>query len=430
MYGSGSRGLGTSWALVVVIALTGCGGSEEAPDAGGGLSDGGGAGGPDAGTDAGPTTSDAGIDAGVDRCGDVICSASDRCHVSTCDPATGLCVEDDAPDGTVCADSDVCTEVSTCATGVCVAGGPVTDGTLCPCGECSAGACGLRVLGPTGAAPGTATPIAFAIDGTNAVIGNSYGGVTDEGSITTLPLAGGSPTAIATTFTGYPVLTVVGGTVYYTRGAEVWSVPVDGSAAPTSLYVGTGDHFTNITSDGAQLYLTDGSGGGVYGLPFTGGTPDPIATAEASPRDIVTDGTQLYWINASDGSIRAIPIGSGPPVTLTAGTAPRALAVDADAIYWTEPSGEVMRLTLATNMLTTIATGEADPLAIMRFGDRVYWTNYNGGVEGDIRSAPAVGGTVETVAGRPFAPNALAHDGTCIYILHAGNGSVSSAPAH
>ena len=51
----------------------------------------------------------------------VVCAASDQCHVAgTCDPATDLCSNPAAADGTPCDDSDLCTQTDACAQGVCV----------------------------------------------------------------------------------------------------------------------------------------------------------------------------------------------------------------------------------------------------------------------------------------------------------------------
>jgi cysteine-rich repeat protein len=66
--------------------------------------------------------------AGVCVGGDsVICTASDQCHAAgVCDPATGLCSDPLAADGTACDDGDLCTRSDTCAAGQCMGGSPVT----------------------------------------------------------------------------------------------------------------------------------------------------------------------------------------------------------------------------------------------------------------------------------------------------------------
>ena len=49
----------------------------------------------------------------------VVCEASDDCHVAgVCNPATGLCSNPNAADGTSCNDANVCTEGDSCQQGV------------------------------------------------------------------------------------------------------------------------------------------------------------------------------------------------------------------------------------------------------------------------------------------------------------------------
>jgi hypothetical protein len=57
----------------------------------------------------------------------VTCTASDQCHVAgTCNPATGVCSNPIKPDGSACDDGNLCTTGDVCMSGVCQAGGPVT----------------------------------------------------------------------------------------------------------------------------------------------------------------------------------------------------------------------------------------------------------------------------------------------------------------
>ncbi|HEV2124031.1 MAG TPA: hypothetical protein VGW38_14795, partial [Chloroflexota bacterium] len=60
------------------------------------------------------------------------CPAStDPCKVNVCVPATGLCVMQNAPNGTVCNDNNLCTTGETCQNGTCQGGTQKT----CPAGQ-------------------------------------------------------------------------------------------------------------------------------------------------------------------------------------------------------------------------------------------------------------------------------------------------------
>jgi hypothetical protein len=56
----------------------------------------------------------------------VVCGAADACHqAGICDPATGLCSDPSAPEGTPCDDGNACTQTDGCQAGVCTGGNPI-----------------------------------------------------------------------------------------------------------------------------------------------------------------------------------------------------------------------------------------------------------------------------------------------------------------
>jgi N-acetylneuraminic acid mutarotase len=70
----------------------------------------------------------------------VVCPAPDACHTSNvCNPATGVCGGAAKPNGTVCNDGDLCTQVDSCQNGVCTGSNPLA----CPAPDSchDAGAC-------------------------------------------------------------------------------------------------------------------------------------------------------------------------------------------------------------------------------------------------------------------------------------------------
>jgi RHS repeat-associated protein len=95
----------------------------------------------------------------------VVCTASDQCHVAgTCNPATGVCSNPAATNGTVCNDGNACDLNDTCQSGTCTAGSSVTCTPIDAChgaGTCnpSTGTCsnptnglcgnGGTIAGPT-----------------------------------------------------------------------------------------------------------------------------------------------------------------------------------------------------------------------------------------------------------------------------------------
>jgi len=64
----------------------------------------------------------------------VVCTASDQCHdIGTCDSMTGTCSNPALPDGTACNDSDMCTQTDACMAGTCAGADPVVCAALDQC---------------------------------------------------------------------------------------------------------------------------------------------------------------------------------------------------------------------------------------------------------------------------------------------------------
>lgn len=76
-------------------------------------------------------------------CASVRCKALDSCHdVGVCDPGTGQCSNPSKADGSACDDGDSCTQVDGCEGGVCVGGQPVVCEGVTQChglGACDPG---------------------------------------------------------------------------------------------------------------------------------------------------------------------------------------------------------------------------------------------------------------------------------------------------
>ncbi len=86
----------------------------------------------------------AGTCVGMDR---VVCAALDQCHLAgVCNPTTGVCSSAEKPAGTLCSDGDFCTRMDMCEAGACVGGDPATCAASDQChtpGACdpATGAC-------------------------------------------------------------------------------------------------------------------------------------------------------------------------------------------------------------------------------------------------------------------------------------------------
>jgi hypothetical protein len=69
----------------------------------------------------------------------VVCTALDQCHnVGTCNSSTGTCSNPNKADGTICNDSNACTQTDACLAGTCVGSAPLNcdDGSDCTTDSC------------------------------------------------------------------------------------------------------------------------------------------------------------------------------------------------------------------------------------------------------------------------------------------------------
>ena len=165
-------------------------------------------------------------------------------------------------------------------------------------------------------------------------------------AVVKLPLAGGSPTTLATTETPLCRMVVDATHVY-------WS-----------------NYRTTDFSSGAAI---DGS---VMKVPLGGGTATVIAGGQDPTGGLAVDAQSVYWTTRT-AVMRAGLDGSGA-TTLASGT-PSSVAVDASSIYWTVGAdrysgGAVMKMPREGGASVKIAVGQDSPWSIAVNSTSVYWT--------------------------------------------------------
>jgi uncharacterized repeat protein (TIGR03803 family) len=175
-----------------------------------------------------------------------------------------------------------------------------------------------------------------------------YGQANGNGSVFSLPLAGGTPTTLVTFDSTYDAgpstAPIIDGSTLYSETqvggpngkGTIFSVPVTGGATtPIANFgsqpstVGT-QPIADLTLSNGVLYGTTFFGGAsgagtVFSVPVTGGTPQILATfngtngAESISKLILNSGT-LYGATSggvnNQGTVFSVPVAGGPITTL------------------------------------------------------------------------------------------------------------------
>lgn len=262
------------------------------------------------------------------------------------------------------------------------AGGTGGAGGGATCEPTCAGACESTEIAP---APNEAIGVVlFGTPPDRVVWATGYGT-----RLLSAPLSGGTPNILYTGSTFVTMVTADATHVYFTRydNGEIWRVDPDVGDTSAEMVADNMDHetwFGRVAVDGTNVYWVsqdddghtpavwyapkDGSGsagsialdGGLSGIAvddshvywsdavaqtlFRCGvneldtcTPEPFATGQADPTEIVVRNGVVYWL--SDGALLSKSTAGGPTSILgDAATDNWGLAVDSTHAYWTAPS--------------------------------------------------------------------------------------------
>jgi hypothetical protein len=272
----------------------------------------------------------------------------------------------------------------TCAPGLTLCNGSCTDttsnqancgscGHVCQNTTCTNGACDSTVLSSAFVPPGRLT-----IDANNAYWTNG------DGTIRSVPLAGGTTATLATGLSQPMGIAVDAQNVYaVSQDGRIVSVPLSGASTVTVL---------------AQTQ------------------PNPYAMA--------VDATNVYWSNvgsgAGNGSIMACAkAGCGQaPTTLASGMHvqyPYGLTVSGGDLYWTSFNfgGEINRVPTTGGMFTTFSSNLGYPYELSIAGSVTLAVLYGQG--GSIALVPSSGGAATSLVGGQSFPTEGTTDGTAAY---------------
>ncbi|MBI5891025.1 MAG: hypothetical protein HZB47_10145 [Nitrosomonadales bacterium] len=328
-------------------------------------------------------------------------------------------------------------------------------------------------LDGTGTAARFSNPEAITTDGVNLYVADTV-----NFTIRKIVIATGAVTTLAGGAAGY----AVDGTGTAASFGYAAGIATDG----TNLYVAdAGSHTIRkvVISTAVVTTVAGGAGGGGWGCTTVGatcGTLDGTGAAASfnSPHGIATDGTNLYVADTSNDTIRKVVIATGAVTTLAGNSSSNAGSVDgsgtAAGFFW--PSGiivqgsdlyvsetgshKIRKIAINTAAVTTFA-GSGTIGAIDGVGLAASFSGLNGDMATDgtnlyladtnshvIRKLVIATGVVSTIAGGGgggsgcgvgsgcgaldgvgaaasfYMPMAIATDGTNLYVIDGGNGTI------
>jgi hypothetical protein len=282
-------------------------------------------------------------------------------------------------------------------------------------------------------ASGLSKPGCLVLDATHAYWAN-----TGKGSIMKVPIAGGTPTLLATGQKGLESMAVDRTHLYWTDRATnmgdgtVMKLPLAGGA-PVQL-VGGQQYPSSIAVDATHVYWSNYNSGAILRAPLAGGEPEELVTeVDAHPKDLKIDATRAYWTNEGvrdiPGSTLVAPLGGGDAKKLAgARDGSSTLALDRTHAYLaSQRNGTIARVPLQGGAPTVLAQGQRAPMDIAVGAAFVYWTNVDGGT---VMKVPLAGGAPVVVASGQDQPWSIAVDASRVYWTNRShpNGVVMSAP--
>jgi hypothetical protein len=176
-----------------------------------------------------------------------------------------------------------------------------------------------------------------------------------NGSIVSVPLAGGTPRVLASDQDSPLAIAVDDTAIYWTAGGVttidggtsdgvVLSMPL-GGGTPTLLVSGLGMPTAIAVHEGVVAFAAYTSSASAIGtVPSTGGTSTTLATGPTPTTSIALDGTNVYWVQASsqtvgsDGRILSMPLAGGTPLVLADRRPdPGKMVLLGSTLFWSEP---------------------------------------------------------------------------------------------
>jgi hypothetical protein len=197
-------------------------------------------------------------------------------------------------------------------------------------------------------------------------------------TIEKVPLAGGTPTLLATPSSSAGAIAIDSTDVYWVEYASVNKVPIAGGSV--TVLTMTPVNPTTIAVDTNRVYY--GYSYDVYTTPLSGGSMTRIDSASSTVVDIALNAGVLF---VAAGGIRAISLNEGTAETLVTASVQR-LVVDADNVYFFSGSS-LSKVPRGGGDVTVLAV-DSSPRDLAVDDTNVYWTSSGATATGAVMTVP------------------------------------------
>ncbi len=305
----------------------------------------------------------------------------------------------------------------------------------------SGGGAGAAAASGTGASVGTGgsagnagwsapETMASAIAGPNVVAVDServYWG-SDDGTVRSLPHAGGGETLLASGQDSPLDIDVDGGAVYWTayQDGTVMKTDKNGGGTPVRLAENQ-DSPQQMDLDGTHVYWSMPSKDSVARVAKSGGAVEVLTTSATDAEGLTVDATNVYATLGSSGAIGALPLSGGAVVNLSTGWVyPSYLDSDDSVLFWssggsTIGDGRVVSSAKDGSNAKELVSGLRDPSHVVAHGSHVYFTDPDGG---QVLRVPKAGGALDVIANGQATPSGIAVSPPYVYWCNNADGTL------
>ena len=261
----------------------------------------------------------------------------------------------------------------------------------------------------------------------------SYTAMTDEnGAVIVVDLADGTVRTLASGRSGGDRLAIGPGDAYWMEIGGLVRAPLDGSGPPEAVLSIVASAFDTMF-DGSTLYFAyyrDSTHTVVASLADGAGTAVDL-TGDVSPLFFAGDTRQLYWTDCAGGGVFGVPKGGGSPQLLADAICPYGIATDGVDLYYADVYGDVGGGSHLEGLLrvpvnggtSTVVSEDAQPSTNLAMDEQ---SVYFGGGDGSLNRVPKSGGAAERLAAGPVQNVAL--DGTCVYWTDSATYTIFTLP--